>query len=114
MIMVSLVSYVILISSGSSIGPLVSSLMVQYLPTSWRAFMWLCFALAVADIGLMLFLFPESNFRRPEWDVPAIQLEVTETKAAQEMVEHASPEVVYTVHRPHSSTSSCRFASTAS
>ncbi|KAH1547842.1 hypothetical protein KXX57_002236 [Aspergillus fumigatus] len=71
-----------------------------YLPTSWRAFMWLCFALAVADIGLMLFLFPESNFRRPEWDVPAIQLEVTETKAAQEMVEHASPEVVYTVHRP--------------
>ncbi|KAH2061412.1 hypothetical protein KXW21_001184 [Aspergillus fumigatus] len=92
--------YVILISSGSSIGPLVSSLMVQYLPTSWRAFMWLCFALAVADIGLMLFLFPESNFRRPEWDVPAIQLEVTETKAAQEMVEHASPEVVYTVHRP--------------
>lgn len=100
MIMVSLVSYVILISSGSSIGPLVSSLMVQYLPTSWRAFMWLCFALAVADIGLMLFLFPESNFRRPEWDVPAIQLEVTETKAAQEMVEHASPEVVYTVHRP--------------
>ncbi|KAH2302742.1 hypothetical protein LV164_008655 [Aspergillus fumigatus] len=85
--------YVILISSGSSIGPLVSSLMVQYLPTSWRAFMWLCFALAVADIGLMLFLFPESNFRRPEWDVPAIQLEVTETKAAQEMVEHASPEV---------------------
>ncbi|KAH2658082.1 hypothetical protein KXV32_001807 [Aspergillus fumigatus] len=100
LIMVSLVSYVILISSGSSIGPLVSSLMVQYLPTSWRAFMWLCFALAVADIGLMLFLFPESNFRRPEWDVPAIQLEVTETKAAQEMVEHASPEVVYTVHRP--------------
>lgn len=100
MIMVSLVSYVILISSGSSIGPLVSSLMVQYLPTSWRAFMWLCFALAVADIGLMLFLFPESNFRRPEWDVPAIHLEVTETKAAQEMVEHASPEVVYTVHRP--------------
>ncbi|KAH3138064.1 hypothetical protein KXW80_002605 [Aspergillus fumigatus] len=92
--------YVILISSGSSIGPLVNSLMVQYLPTSWRAFMWLCFALAVADIGLMLFLFPESNFRRPEWDVPAIQLEVTETKAAQEMVEHASPEVVYTVHRP--------------
>ncbi|OJJ65701.1 hypothetical protein ASPBRDRAFT_139532 [Aspergillus brasiliensis CBS 101740] len=92
--------YVILISGGSAIGPLVNSLMVQYLPTSWRAFMWVCFALAVADIGLMLFLCPESNFRRPEWDMPAIEPEATETKAAREMVEHAAPEDVYTVHRP--------------
>ncbi|KAF7128501.1 hypothetical protein CNMCM5793_003289 [Aspergillus hiratsukae] len=93
--------YVILISSGSAIGPLVNSLMVQYLPSSWRAFLWLCFALAVADIGLMLFLCPESNFRRPEWDVTAIGPEATETKAAQEVFfEHAPPEEVYTVHKP--------------
>ncbi|KAL3428645.1 major facilitator superfamily domain-containing protein [Aspergillus tetrazonus] len=93
--------YVILISSGSAIGPLVNSLMVQYLPSSWRAFMWLCFALAVADFGLMLFLCPESNFRRPEWDVTAIRPEATETKATQEVFfEHAPPEEVYTVHRP--------------
>jgi hypothetical protein len=75
--------------------------MVQYLPSSWRAFMWLCFALAVADFGLMLFLCPESNFRRPEWDVTAIRPEATETKATQEVFfEHAPPEEVYTVHRP--------------
>ncbi|KAF7174303.1 hypothetical protein CNMCM5623_006862 [Aspergillus felis] len=93
--------YVILISSGSAIGPLVNSLMVQYLPSTWRAFLWLCFALAVADIGLMLFLGPESNFRRPEWDATAIEPEATETKAAQEMfLEHAPPEEVYTVHKP--------------
>ncbi|GFG17848.1 hypothetical protein IFM5058_08693 [Aspergillus udagawae] len=93
--------YVILISSGSAIGPLVNSLMVQYLPISWRAFLWLCFALAVADIGLMLFLCPESNFRRPEWDVTAIEPDATEAKATQEtFFEHAPQEEVYTVHRP--------------
>ncbi|GFF23905.1 uncharacterized MFS-type transporter C1271.10c [Aspergillus udagawae] len=93
--------YVILISSGSAIGPLVNSLMVQYLPSSWRAFLWLCFALAVADIGLMLFLCPESNFRRPEWDVAAIEPDATEAKATQEtFFEHEPQEEVYTVHRP--------------
>ncbi|GIC87809.1 putative MFS transporter [Aspergillus udagawae] len=93
--------YVILISSGSAIGPLVNSLMVQYLPSSWRAFLWLCFALAVADIGLMLFLCPESNFRRPEWDVAAIEPDATEAKATQEtFFEHEPQQEVYTVHRP--------------
>ncbi|GFF57529.1 uncharacterized MFS-type transporter C1271.10c [Aspergillus udagawae] len=93
--------YVILISSGSAIGPLVNSLMVQYLPSSWRAFLWLCFALAVADIGLMLFLCPESNFRRPEWDVTAIEPDATEAKATQEtFFEHEPQQEVYTVHRP--------------
>ncbi|GIJ92141.1 hypothetical protein Asppvi_011117 [Aspergillus pseudoviridinutans] len=90
-----------MMSIGSAIGPLINSLMVQYLPSSWRAFLWLCFALAVANIALMLFLCPESNFQRPEWDVTAIGPEATETKAAQEMfLEDAPQEEVYTVHRP--------------
>ncbi|EAU38173.1 predicted protein [Aspergillus terreus NIH2624] len=99
--------YVILISSGTAIGPLINSLMVQYLPSTWRAFMWLCCALAVADVGLIFFLCPESNFRRPEWDVTApIRLPATpdgteETAGLVEMfMEDPPPAGEYFVHQP--------------
>ncbi|PYI14942.1 putative MFS transporter [Aspergillus violaceofuscus CBS 115571] len=65
--------YIILISGGSAFGPLISSLMVQYLPSTWRAFLWLCFALAVANIALICCVCPESNLQRPIQDTPERQ-----------------------------------------
>ncbi|RAQ65988.1 MFS transporter [Aspergillus flavus] len=97
--------YVILISGGTAIGPLVNSLMVQYLSSTWRAFMWLCFALAVADIFLIFFMCPESNFRRPEWDLTSPSgLDTAEAEkkngANDIFFENVPPEAGYTVRQP--------------
>ncbi|QKX63960.1 uncharacterized protein TRUGW13939_11132 [Talaromyces rugulosus] len=58
--------YVILISAGTAIGPLIAGFMVQSTAQTWRSYFWLCVGLAAANLALLFFFYPESNFRRPE------------------------------------------------
>lgn len=58
-------SYTILISSATAIGPLVASFIVQYSIGGWVDYMWVCVALAGVNLAAIFFLYPESNFRRP-------------------------------------------------
>ncbi|KAJ5813309.1 Major facilitator superfamily domain general substrate transporter [Penicillium pulvis] len=60
--------YVIMISGGSAIGPLIAGFMVQFTAQTWRSYFWLCVGLAVANLALLVFFCPESNFRRPEFE----------------------------------------------
>lgn len=79
--------YVILISSGSAVGPLVGGFIVQGGPGKWRDFVWLCAALAGIDLLGIFFLYPESSFTRPP--VPATSLSNTNDaghKSADEAV----------------------------
>lgn len=67
--------------------------------------MWLCFALAVADIFLIFFMCPESNFRRPEWDLTSPSgLDTAEAEkkngANDIFFENVPPEAGYTVRQP--------------
>ncbi|KAJ9136833.1 Aldehyde dehydrogenase [Pleurostoma richardsiae] len=57
--------YVMLISSGSAVGPLIGGFMVQSSPGTWRDFVWLCAALAGFNLLAIFFLYPESSFIRP-------------------------------------------------
>ncbi|KAH7237921.1 MFS transporter [Fusarium solani] len=57
--------YVVLISAGSAVGPLIGGFMVEYSPGTWRDFCWLCAALAGFDLLAIYFLYPESSFTRP-------------------------------------------------
>ncbi|KAH6953983.1 putative MFS transporter [Ilyonectria sp. MPI-CAGE-AT-0026] len=62
--------YVVLISAGSAVGPLIGGFMVEYSPGTWRDFCWLCAALAGFDLLAIYFLYPESSFTRPHPTVP--------------------------------------------
>ncbi|KAL4737922.1 major facilitator superfamily domain-containing protein [Aspergillus similis] len=97
--------YVVLISGGSAVGPLVGGFMIQYTANTWRSFMWLCLGLAVFNIMLLVFLFPESNFERPELPPQIEELETaTDHKDnATSFFENApeAPQVDgYVIHRP--------------
>lgn len=59
-------SYVILISGGSAVGPLISGFMVANTSDTWRSSVWLCFGVAILDLLLLFFFYPESNFDRPQ------------------------------------------------
>ncbi|KAL3482686.1 major facilitator superfamily domain-containing protein [Aspergillus germanicus] len=67
--------YVTLVAGGSAVGPLVAGFMVEYTPDTWRSFVWLCFALAMFNLVLLIFLAPESNFKRLEPSSPPQQLQ---------------------------------------
>jgi hypothetical protein len=41
--------------------------MVQSTAQTWRSYFWLCVGLAAANLALLFFFYPESNFRRPEF-----------------------------------------------
>lgn len=58
--------YTVLISGATAIGPLIASFIVQYSPGGWRDYIWVCAALAGANLFAIFFLYPESNFHRPE------------------------------------------------
>ncbi|KAL2844129.1 major facilitator superfamily domain-containing protein [Aspergillus pseudoustus] len=67
--------YATLIAGGSAVGPLVAGFMVEYTQDTWRSFVWFCFALAMFNLVLLIFLAPESNFERPEPSTPTQQLQ---------------------------------------
>ncbi|KAL4807920.1 major facilitator superfamily domain-containing protein [Aspergillus unguis] len=95
--------YVLLISGGSAFGPLVGGFMVQYTSDTWRSPVWLCLGLAIFNIALLVFLFPESNFERPEFPPQAEELEVMDHKDSATCFENAPepPQVDgYVIHRP--------------
>ncbi|KAJ4310731.1 hypothetical protein N0V94_008305 [Neodidymelliopsis sp. IMI 364377] len=59
-------SYTILVSTATAIGPLIASFMVQYSPGGWIDYVWVCAALAGANLVAIYLFYPESNFIRPE------------------------------------------------
>ena len=62
--------YVILISSGSAVGPLIAGFMIENTPETWRDFVWLCAALAGFNLLTIFFLYPESSYNRPPLPTP--------------------------------------------
>ncbi|OQD66480.1 hypothetical protein PENPOL_c004G00574 [Penicillium polonicum] len=97
--------YVILISGGTAIGPLIAGYMVQYTAQTWRSYFWLCTGLAAANLALLFFICPESNFRRPDFEHDSqIEIEpVGDEEAAEKsnsgFVENVSTDNLgYTIH----------------
>ncbi|KAJ5605339.1 hypothetical protein N7510_010493 [Penicillium lagena] len=72
--------YVVLISGGSAVGPLIAGFMTTLTADTWRSFLWLCCGLAIFNLILIFFLFPESNFSRPELDLTTNQLETLQNR----------------------------------
>ncbi|CAI7604350.1 unnamed protein product [Penicillium crustosum] len=81
--------YVVLISGGSAVGPLIAGFMTTLTADTWRSFLWLCCGLAIFNLILILFLFPESNFARHERDLTTNQLETLQN---QTMFKEGQPE----------------------
>ncbi|KAJ5246777.1 Major facilitator superfamily domain general substrate transporter [Penicillium chermesinum] len=101
----ALLRYVILISCGTAVGPLVAGFMVQYTAQTWRSYFWLCVGLAAANLVLLFFFCPESNFRRPNYEpdtqmeVHAIDDEKLAGESSSSFVENVSGSSLgYTVH----------------
>ncbi|KAK7413355.1 hypothetical protein QQX98_007732 [Neonectria punicea] len=69
--------YVVFISGGSAVGPLIGGFMVESSPGIWRDFVWLCAALSGFDLLAIFLFYPESSFIRsslspqPPLDSPA-------------------------------------------
>lgn len=61
----SLPSYVILVSSGSVVGLLVSGFVVAYSPDTWRDAVWITVAIIGFTLLAIYLFFPESTFDRP-------------------------------------------------
>jgi heme exporter protein D len=78
--------------------------MVEYASGTWRSYVWLCFALASFNIVLLVFLFPESTFKRPEpSQAQELQPVAEQKETTSSFIENASaaaPEDSYTTHTP--------------
>lgn len=76
------------LSGGSQIGPMVAGFLIS--ARGWRWFFILCAILIGANLFLMMFLLPETNFRRVLFEGETAQ-EVD--KQAVEMLEHSEKNV---------------------
>lgn len=79
--------------------------MVEYSADTWRSFVWLCFALAMFNVHLMVFLFPESNFERPGPHSPAQELQnypeyKEDTVFVESTAESVLEEDTYSIRKP--------------
>ncbi|KAM6504577.1 hypothetical protein FSOLCH5_015319 [Fusarium solani] len=80
--------YVIFISSGSAVGPLVGGFMVEDSPHGWRDLVWLCAAIAGFDLLAIFFFYPESSFNRPPLpDTQSTSHNITERDPSKENME---------------------------
>lgn len=59
---------------------------------TWRSFSWLCCGAAVSNIVLIFFLFPESNFDRPELDLTVDQLTALQHQQASKEADQVTSE----------------------
>jgi hypothetical protein len=59
---------------------------------TWRSFSWLCFGAAIFNLILIFFLSPESNFDRPELDLPVDQLTTFQHQQASKEAEQVTSE----------------------
>tara|TARA_R110002003_G_scaffold502_11_gene20124 strand:- start:10033 stop:10479 length:447 start_codon:yes stop_codon:yes gene_type:complete len=66
-----------MISSATAIGPLLASFIIEYSSGGWRDYIWVCAALAGANLVAIYLLYPESNFSRPEIHVHHVPLAST-------------------------------------
>ncbi|KAG4441455.1 hypothetical protein IFR05_003061 [Cadophora sp. M221] len=71
------------LSGGSQVGPLVAGFLIT--DKGWRWFFILCAILIAANLALMLFLLPETNYRRVLYEGETAQ---EADKQADEMVQH--------------------------
>lgn len=79
--------------------------MVQSTAQTWRSYFWLCVGLAAANLALIFFFCPESNFRRPDFEhdsqieIKPIRDEETTEKSNASVVENASTDTPeYAIH----------------
>lgn len=42
--------------------------MVQSTAQTWRSYFWLCVSLAATNLAFLFFIYPESNFSRPDFE----------------------------------------------
>ncbi|KAJ5787444.1 hypothetical protein N7457_002434 [Penicillium paradoxum] len=87
--------YVVLISGGSAVGPLISGFMTTRTSETWRSFSWFCFGLAIFNAILIFLCYPESNFTRPELDSTTDQLETARKGEIHKESEKAPKEEFY-------------------
>jgi hypothetical protein len=80
--------------------------MVQYTAQTWRNYFWLCVGLAAANLVLLYFFCPESNFRRPDGELDT-QMELQHATDDEELAGKTSSSFVenvsegslgYTIH----------------
>ena len=62
-------------SIATAIGPLIAAFIVQYSPGKWVDYMWVCAALAGANLVAIYLLYPESNFVRSGAPLHTIRLD---------------------------------------
>lgn len=79
--------------------------MVQSTAQTWRSYFWLCAGLAAANLALLFIFYPESNFRRPDFEhdreieMNLAEDEETAKKSNSSFVETVSTETPgYTIH----------------
>ncbi|KAJ5715367.1 uncharacterized protein N7483_012548 [Penicillium malachiteum] len=105
--------YILLISGGSAIGPLIAGFMTTELADTWRSFMCLCCGAGGLNFFLIFSLYPESNFTRPELDLTTDQLEMMRNRESFKANENIPKEELcedvkavpleqhdYTIHNP--------------
>ncbi|KAJ5726791.1 hypothetical protein N7493_005818 [Penicillium malachiteum] len=105
--------YILLISGGSAIGPLIAGFMTTELADTWRSFMWLCCGVGGLNFFLIFFLYPESNFTRPELELTTDELEMMRNRESFKANENIPQEELcedvkaapstksdYTTHKP--------------
>lgn len=92
-------------ASGTAVGPLIAGFMVQSTAQTWRSYFWLCAGLAAANLALLFIFYPESNFRRPnfehdrEIEMDLAEDEETAIKSNSSFVETVSTDTPgYTIH----------------
>jgi MFS family permease len=98
----------VLISGGSAIGPLISGFMVSNTSDTWRSSVWLCFGMAILDLVLMFFFYPESNFDRPQESFDQSQMlqefhrsaKIENTQTEEFVEDSSSTPTAYTIRTP--------------
>ncbi|KAH7024150.1 aldehyde dehydrogenase [Ilyonectria destructans] len=91
--------YVVLISCGSAVGPLIAGFMVQSSPGTWRDFVWVCAAIAGFDFVAIFLFYPESSFVRPPLpDSPPSGSNRDESSTPKEELDSASNVAPHSEH----------------
>ncbi|EFX02135.1 aldehyde dehydrogenase [Grosmannia clavigera kw1407] len=87
--------YVIFISCGSAVGPLIAGFVVQDSPGTWRDYEWVSASLAGFTLVAIFFFYPESSFIRPstDEDTPSGSFDLASDPAKKEELDGMSSRV---------------------
>lgn len=85
-----MISYVILTSSATAIGPIVAGFVIPDTVDTWRNFTWVCTALARANLILIFLAYPESTYHRTADQIAAVTLQSMENNDPNKLHRDAS------------------------